>query len=187
MALMFGSQLGLPILFNPDTGLPGIGVFGLMDQGSGNFSGLLPAEPCAWSKVFLGWEAPIEIREGDNIPIAASRASNQNKIYKIPIDSKEYFLLENRHRDFDNDNVAIGSDADGKRIEFTWTGEGVPTIAHNPGIGVITQVDEYDFGLPKFLFYQGELLVVEAGIHIWHIDERVIEANFASNRVNVRF
>lgn len=184
MALMFGSQLGLPILFNPDTGLPGIGVFGLMDQGSGNFSGLLPAEPCAWSKIFLGWESPIEIREGDNIPIAASRASNQNKIYKIPIDSKEYFLLENRHRDFDNDNVAIGNDADGKRIEFTWTGEGVPTIAHNPGIGVITQVDEYDFGLPKFLFYQGELLVVEAGIHIWHIDERVIEANFASNRVN---
>ena len=184
MALMFGSQLGLPILFNPDTGLPGIGVFGLMDQGSGNFSGFLPAEPCAWSKVFLGWESPIEIRAGDNLPIAASRAANQNKIYKIPINSKEYFLLENRHRDFDGDNVAVGRDASGKRIEFTWTAGGAPSIAHEQGIGVITRVDEYDFGLPKFLFYQGELLVVEAGIHIWHIDERVIEANFASNRVN---
>jgi M6 family metalloprotease-like protein len=171
MALMFGHQLGLPNLFDTDTGRPGIGVFGLMDQGSGNFVGLLPAEPCAWSKVFLGWEKPIEIKNGENLPVAASQAANSSKIYKIPIDSKEYFLIENRQRDFGNDGVAVGRDADGNRVEFRWDEQGQRILTEG-AIGVITQVSEYDFGLPG------------SGILIWHVDERVIERNFEANRVN---
>lgn len=178
-ALMFGSQLGLPVLFNTETGLAGIGVFGLMDQGSGNFSGLLPAEPSAWSKIFLGWETPIEIRNGEDLPVAAPHAANQNRIYKIPVDSKEYFLVENRFRDFNDDGVAIGRDADGKRVEFKWTQNG-PEIAFEDQIGVITQVNEYDFGLPTLPSFPRS----GSGILIWHIDERIIEANFATNRVN---
>ncbi|MFQ5825250.1 MAG: T9SS type A sorting domain-containing protein [bacterium] len=171
MAIMFGHQLGLPNLFNTNTGLPGIGVFGLMDQGSGNFSGLLPAEPCAWSKIFLGWEIPIEIKNGENLPVAAPQAANTNQIYKIPIDSKEYFLIENRNRDFNHDDIAVGRDAHGARIEFKWDLQGQRLVAEEV-ISVITQVDEYDFGLPG------------SGILIWHIDESVIEANFVANRVN---
>ena len=51
-AIMMGFQLGLPSLFSAETGASGIGRWGLMDQGSGNFLGLLPAEPSAWEKVF---------------------------------------------------------------------------------------------------------------------------------------
>ncbi len=171
MAIMFGHQLGLPNLFNTDTGRSGIGVFGLMDQGSGNFSGLLPAEPCAWSKLFLGWETAIEIRNGQNLSVAAPQSVNPNKIYKIPINSEEYFLVENRKRDFNDDNVAIGRDASGNRIEFRWDEQGQRLVTNGP-IGVITQVNEYDFGLPG------------SGILIWHIDERIIRANFSPNRVN---
>lgn len=171
MAIMFGNQLGLPVLFNPDTGRSGIGVFGLMDQGSGNFFGLLPAEPCAWSKIFLGWENAIEVRNGESLPVAASLASEKNKIYKIPIDTQEYFLIENRHRDFNDDGMAIGSDANGTRVEYKWDEQGQRILAAQ-AIGVITQVNEYDFGLPG------------SGILIWHIDERVIASNFAENRVN---
>ncbi|MFQ5709255.1 MAG: hypothetical protein ACE5HO_17500, partial [bacterium] len=171
MAVMFGHQLGLPNLFNTDTGLPGIGVFGLMDQGSGNFSGLLPAEPCAWSKVFLGWEVPIEITRGEDFPVAASTAANPSKIYKIPVSNKEYFLIENRQQDFANDNVAIGRDARGTRVEFRSDGQGQRILADGV-VGVITQANEYDFGLPG------------SGILIWHINENVIEANLQNNRVN---
>ncbi|RMD90607.1 MAG: hypothetical protein D6813_08915, partial [Calditrichaeota bacterium] len=171
MAIMFGHQLGLPNLFNTDTGLPGIGVFGLMDQGSGNFFGFLPAEPCAWSKIFLGWETPIVISNGENLPVGASQTANPNKIYKIPIDSKEYFLIENRHRDFGNDSLAVGKDASGNRVEFRWDSRG-QRILFETDPQVITQVSEYDFGLPG------------SGILIWHIDDRVIEANFDDNRVN---
>lgn len=170
-AIMFGHQLGLPNLFNTDSGRSGIGVFGLMDQGSGNFVGLLPAEPCAWSKIFLGWETPIEIRRGENLAVAAPRAPASSKIYKIPISSSEYFLIENRNRDANNDNVAIGRDANGVRVEFHWDQQGQRLIAEAP-LGVITQVNEYDFGLPG------------SGMLIWHIDEAVIREAFAENRVN---
>jgi len=170
-AIMFGHQLGLPNLFNTDNGRSGIGVFGLMDQGSGNFFGLLPAEPCAWSKVFLGWETPIEIRNGANLLVATTRSQTSQKIYKIPINSREYFLIENRNRDASNDNVAIGRDANGTRVEFRWDAQGQRLVAEVP-VGVITQVNEYDFGLPG------------SGILIWHIDESVIAERFAENRVN---
>lgn len=183
MTIMFGNQLGLPLLFNPDTGRSGIGVFGLMDQGSGNFLGLLPAEPCAWSKIFLGWETPIEISNGADLPISAPRSGNQNKIYKIPINEKEYFLLENRNRDINNDGIAVGRDAAGTRVEFVWDEQGQRLLTESP-VGVITRVDEYDFGLPIRFDETGRNVLPGPGILIWHIDERVIEANFASNRVN---
>jgi M6 family metalloprotease-like protein len=170
IALMFGHQLGLPNLFNTDNGRAGIGVFGLMDQGSGNFSGLLPAEPCAWSKVFLGWETPIEIRTGNNLQVASPNSLIPQKIYKIPINSNEYFLIENRDRDASADNVAIGRDATGTRVELRWDDLGQRWLPER--IDVLTQVNEYDFGLPG------------SGILIWHIDEAVIAERFAENRVN---
>ncbi len=170
MAIMMGNQLGAPILFSPDTGLPGIGIFGLMDQGSGNFFGLLPAEPSAWTKIFLGWEIPIEITDGSDLRVAAARADNPDKIYKIPINSHEYFLLENRDRDLNKDGIAVAATGDGARVEFRWDENGQQVLLEQPG--VVTRVSDYDFGIPG------------SGILIWHIDERIIAANLESNRVN---
>ncbi len=181
-ALMFGHQLGLPNLFNTDNGAAGIGYWGLMDQGSNNFIGLLPAQPEAWSKVFLGWETPIIITARDTtVSIAAALHANPDKIYKIPITDSEYFLLENRHRDVSGDRVAIGRDSNGNRIEF----HDFPRqeIFFGGQSGVITQVDEYDFGLP-FAVDKNNRVVPGSGILIWHIDEEVIRQNYASNRVN---
>lgn len=175
MAIMFGNQLGLPILFNPDNGRAGVGVFGLMDQGSGNFSGLLPAQPNAWEKVFLGWETPVEIRSPGEYRVAISQTANPDKIYKIPINANEYFLLENRNRDLFGDGVAIGRDLNGERIEFYWDEQGQSVRFDTTKVrmlSVITEVNEYDFGLPG------------SGILIWHIDEAVINAKIADNRVN---
>lgn len=168
-ALMVGNQLGLPSLFDTDTGRPGIGRFGLMDQGSGNFYGNIPAQPCAWSKLWLGWEHPITVSAGKNLPVAASLATHPNKIYKIPINAKEYFLLENRQQHvLQKRNIAVGYDENGTRIEFYEDGTYSPTH----GIGVIVSIDEYDYGLPG------------SGILIWHIDESVIAEKYAENRVN---
>lgn len=173
MTFMFGSQLGLPLLLDTDTGLSGVGVFGMMDQGSGNFSGMLPAEPGAWEKVFLGWETPIEITTGTDLEIAVSKAKSDNKIYKVPINSQEYFLVENRTRDFHGDDIAVGFDAEGNRFEFKWdTEQSVNWQPNLDKLNVITRVDEYDFGLPG------------SGILIWHIDETVILENIGANRVN---
>ena len=170
-AIMFGHQLGLPNLFDTDSGRPGIGRFGLMDQGSGSYSGLIPVYPCAWSKIFLGWEEPIVITSGQKVPVAASLTKNPHKIYKIPINAREYFLIENRQRAvLKARSIAVGHDEYGTRIEFNDEGEINPS-ANN--LGVIVEIDEYDFGLPG------------SGIVIWHIDESVIEQRYAENRVNV--
>jgi M6 family metalloprotease-like protein len=170
--IMFGHQLGLPNLYDSDTGHPGIGRFGIMDQGSGSFSGLLPVHPCAWSKIFLGWEEPVTITSGEQFPVAASLATDPNKIYKIPVNAKEYFLIENRQKNvLKNRDVAIGYDENGVRIEFNDNGE-INLPAGQNKIGVIVEVDEYDFGLPG------------SGILIWHIDENIIEQHYQENRVN---
>jgi M6 family metalloprotease-like protein len=185
-ALMFGHQIGLPNLFNTDSGQPGIGYFGLMDQGSNNFQGLLPAQPEAWSKIFLGWEKPIVVTQGENLEIAAALHANPKKIYKIPITDSEYFLLENRQRDINGDGIAFGRDANGACIHFNEDGF---RLSPNPNctpverLGVITQVDEYDFGLP-YAVDENNRVLPACGILIWHIDEEVIRKNYASNRVN---
>jgi len=185
-ALMFGHQIGLPNLFNTDNGTAGIGYWGLMDQGSNNYQGLLPAPPEAWSKIFLGWEKPIVVTQGDNLEIAAALHENPNKIYKIPITESEYFLLENRQRDINGDGIAFGRDVNGACIHFNEDGF---RLSPNPNctpverLGVITQVDEYDFGLP-YAIDENNRLVPGCGILIWHIDEDIIRRNYASNRVN---
>ena len=166
-AVMFGFQIGLPALWDTETGRSGIGRWGLMDQGSGNYNGLIPAAPCAWSRVFMGWETPVEIRRGLGIEVACSKAKHSSRVYRVPITESEYFLVENRMHDADSDGVTKGRDSAGNEIVFGPDG----TLTPAPG-GVIVEVEEYDYGLPG------------SGILIWHVDEKVIEERFASNRIN---
>lgn len=167
MTLLMGSQIGMPSLFNTETGRAGIGRWGLMDQGSFNYNGLIPAHPCAWTKVYMGWDTPVEIQNIDKIEIG-SFSTHAEHIIKIPISSNEYFLLENRQRDPNGDRLTFGRDEHGNRAQFDSTF----SINVESGLGVITQVDEYDFALPG------------SGILIWHIDDRVIEKNLTLNTIN---
>ena len=126
MAKLFGHQLGLPNLYSSEDGSSGIGTWGLMDQGSGNELGLIPAVPCAWSRVFLGWEQPIVVRQQLDVAIDALMADGAGpRVVKVPINADEYFLLENRQRDLFADGAVAIEDG-----------------------GVIIEIDEYDWGLP---------------------------------------
>ena len=172
-AILFGSQIGLPNLFNTEDGRAGIGVWGLMDQGSGNFQGLIPAQPCAWSKIFMRWAKPITLFQNqDSVEVAATLAENPHKIYKIPINSNEYFLIENRQRFVQkSQEMAIGRDEKGARIELFTDGT-IDDNDPNTFFGTIVSIDEYDFGLPG------------SGILIWHIDENIIREKYAENKIN---
>lgn len=171
--LLLGNQLGMPSLFNTETGKSGIGAWGLMDAGASNYFGLIPAQPTAWSKVFMGWEEAILLEPGTN-QIAVSLAEKKSKIYKIPINAQEYFLIENRSSNYDNDDVNFGSDQFGHPLEFDRTGRFTAQIDTTAGerLGVITSIDEYDFAIPG------------SGILVWHIDNRIIEEKYDSNQVN---
>ncbi|MFH1450347.1 MAG: M6 family metalloprotease domain-containing protein [archaeon] len=84
-----GHELGLPELYDSDKSSDGIGLWGLMGL-QDNLD--MPAGLSAWSRVFLGWEEPVEIKRSGSYTFPIG------KIYKIPITNTEYFLLENRHK-----------------------------------------------------------------------------------------
>ncbi len=119
------SYLGLPDLFDTNTGLSAIGRFGLMDgQAIFSFSGLFPPEPSAWEKIFLGWIQPVTVAPGNyNVNLTALRASTAGDtvILKVPINSSEYFLVENRQRDANNNGAILTINSAGQTITKTFT------------------------------------------------------------------
>lgn len=187
-----GSHLGLPDLFNIETGEPAIGRFGLMD-GAGFFSynGLLPPEPSAWEKIFLGWETPFEIttETAGDILLPASSLNEPNSIAKYELSSSEYFLIENRHRDPENDGVTITTrKSDGTEVQQVFTNEDEDFVFQLAGFdtlleaGTIIDVDNFDWSLPGGLDIgldekegTDDDRFLNGGILIWHIDEAIIK------------
>ena len=162
-ALLFGSFLGLPSLWDTDSGNPGIGKWGLMDQGSNNMSGSVPAFPSAYTRLSMGWDRPKFINSGKNLPVAIAGSDSGTHIYTIRIDSREYFLLENRSRNTFSD---LGLDM------LIVAGDTAFVKYDSEKSGVIVSVANYDAGLPG------------SGMLIWHIDSDIIDANRASNTIN---
>ncbi|RKZ02499.1 hypothetical protein DRQ21_08460 [Candidatus Fermentibacteria bacterium] len=93
----FGHQLGLPDLYNTYTGAVGIGGWGLMGYGQWLMNGFWPAAPSAWSRAAMNWIDPAEAVPGEYV------SERMGTVYRIPLNSTEYLLLENRQRDPDGD------------------------------------------------------------------------------------
>ena len=163
-ALMVGFAEGLPPLWDTETGESGIGVFGLMDQGSNNGRGIIPSPPDAWTRIQAGWTIPFTVTPSSEVLLPAR--STQDSIIKVQIDDDEYFLIENRNNWF-RDNVNIDSvryaiydntDDYPDYVEVLFDSIDIEFDEN----GVVTSVSSYDLGLPA------------SGLLIWHIDESVI-------------
>jgi M6 family metalloprotease-like protein len=62
LASTVASYLGLPDLFDTNTGMSAIGRFGLMDgQSIFAYNGAFPPELSPWEKIRLGWVTPVEL------------------------------------------------------------------------------------------------------------------------------
>ncbi|RMI25818.1 MAG: hypothetical protein D6681_01280, partial [Calditrichaeota bacterium] len=173
-----GSHLRFLDLFDPDDGRSGVGRFALMDAGLFNGDGLLPALPMAWTRILAGWETPETIYQAqqDQFTIPHVLSGQSPRVYRVPINEKEYFLLENRYPG----EVSLDS------LQFVMSqGRSTPAtmkevlLTHFPGeahfsdsTGVLLDIDNPDRGLPG------------GGVLIWHVDENVIEAGRAENRIN---
>jgi hypothetical protein len=181
------SYLGLPDLFDTNTGLSAIGRFGLMDgQAIFSYSGLFPPEPSAWEKIYLGWAQPVTVSPGNyNINLTTNKkaAIGDTVILKVPINSSEYFLVENRQRDADSNGAILTIRSAGQTITKTFKQDasGFYSFAVDSVYGVVTDVDEFDWSLPGQLddtsYYRG-------GILVWHIDDNVINAKIADDKIN---
>lgn len=192
-----GSHIGLPDLFNTQTGESGIGRFGLMDgAGIFAFNGLFPPELSAWEKIRLGWEQPFEIEYDQQTAIdlpAATLRPNEG-IGKVSISNDEYFLIENRHRDVNNSGVTLTfRQSDGSIHNQTFTNSDTSFVFQQSGFtedltaGVLIDVDNLDFALPggpgEFLsdIIDGESnRQLNGGMLIWHIDESVIRTQLSA-------
>lgn len=172
------SHLGLPDLFDTETGLSAIGRFGLMDgQSIFAYNGVFPPEPSAWEKIYLGWAESVEAKiENFNVSLATKLAAgiSDTVILKVPINLSEYYLIENRQRDANNDGSKITLKSNGSILtrEFAKDTTGFYSYDIDSLEGVILDVDEFDWALPG------------NGIVIWHIDENVIKEKLAENKIN---
>jgi immune inhibitor A peptidase M6 len=96
----FGHLLGLPELYAPG-GLPqeGIGVWGLMGQGTWLRRGERPPHLCAWSKLRLGW-VDVQTIDQPTRGVELPAVERVPRVVKIPASrrAEEYYLLENRAR-----------------------------------------------------------------------------------------
>ena len=174
-ALMVGFAIGLPPLWNVESGESRVGVFGLMDQGSNNGRGLIPAPPTAWSRIYAGWEAPVEPDFNSEMHLPLRDDGN---IIKIPITDQEYYLIENRSNhvrpgvSIDSIRYLIGSmsnsDTYPSYSEILQDSSGIEKDIN----GVIVSVPNYDIGLPA------------SGLLIWHIDDVIISSSIDGYGIN---
>ena len=73
---MIGFAIGLPPLWDIESGESRIGVFGLMDQGSNNGRGVIPSPPDPWTRIYAGWEKPNIINGNSQISLARRSIDN---------------------------------------------------------------------------------------------------------------
>jgi hypothetical protein len=198
LTAQIGSHLGLPDLFNTETGESGIGQFGLMDgAGIFAFNGLFPPELSAWEKLRLGWADAVRIDYTTEAPlnVPAAVLREENPFYKIAISSGEYFLVENRHRDPDGSGVSLTiRRPDGSEVVRTFTNRDTQFVNREPGFdrllesGVVVDVSNFDFALPGGLDNSNPDLdspvELNGGILIWHIDESIIREKESENAIN---
>ncbi len=165
LALLMGYALGFPPLFDTVEGEAGVGLFGLMDLGSNNGRGLIPAPPTAWTRVHQRWEQPLELSGPEAL---TARHLEGGRIGRITLSRYEYLLVENRVNWI---GAEAGVDLDSLLYRNLYEVDGDLRLPHyfdylvdSVGVdtatsGVITSVANYDIGLPG------------SGLLIWHIDE----------------
>ena len=145
LALMLGFHLGLPPLYNAETGRSLVGGFALMDQGSNNFHGIVPAYPDAFSRIRAGWTVATTAHIGDDVSLAVA-----DPPVRVSISDSEYYLIENRQR-----NLVAPPDMTEWIDSLSY--DTVSVLLSDRG--VVLDVDEQHAGLPG------------NGLYIWHIDE----------------
>jgi len=121
----------------------------------------LPVYPCAWSRAYLGFVEPIEIRSQGNVMLfAAEMLKDQLQLIKIPISPEEYFFIENRQVDLDGDHFS------GLRADSA------TNVVLGPVDWERNYNREYDWLLPG------------SGILIWHVDEEVAYWDYDGDGLN---
>jgi M6 family metalloprotease-like protein len=182
-------QLGIPDLFSTSSGISAIGAFCIMDfAGYSAGQGFIPPYPSAWVRAFMGWDKPYTAGAGGAYSVKAltsvidregSRQAigDDTTILLIPLNSNEYYLVENRQRNLTGDKSAFNYDKGSGAVIESYPynvniGANVKQFSSSGESRVIVEAKNNDVSLPA------------SGVLVWHIDERVIRQRLAYNIVN---
>jgi len=189
-----GLRLGMLTLvdFTP-SGRPdsqGIGTMGLMGYGLFVAAGWNPPHPCAFNKVFMGWQQPVVVKP-DAGPVAltpAERTGEPGAAARVDIGPQEYWLLEYRLQDPDGNRFwSFGDDLNGNgRRDFVDASEadGIP----RPGAKFDPATDtrewltgaEWDHYMTENGATIPGLGGGGSGVYVWHVNEAVIAEAYAA-------
>jgi hypothetical protein len=201
-------QMGMPDMFDVVKGISQLGFFDLMDfAGYNTLNGFLPVYPSAWVRAYMGWDVPVTARAGNGAfseyklwsPTAPSAPGRATTV-KVPINDREYFLVENRQRAAADSTVTLYyntqinsqdlefSKADSVVVPFSFIDSLFLDSIPDPKLpnskprklivndrkpkGVITGASSYDLGLPS------------SGLLVWHVNEWFISQFLREGAVN---
>lgn len=202
-------QMGMPDLFDVVKGISSVGSFDVMDfAGYNTMQGFLPIMPSAWVRTFMGWDEPRVARPGDagnntyseyRIHAADQPGPGRTRTLKVPINEREYLLIENRQRAGRDTAVTVWFSKPASITDYRFTVDSSVTVPYafidslfldslctgggsNPCAtktpnpkrpeGIITRASHYDMGLPG------------NGLLVWHVNEWFMELILPSGAVN---
>jgi len=203
-AFLLGYGLDLDPLFLSD-GTTGVGKFGLMDYGSNNGRGVIPAPPNPWTRIKIAEKYSTSndlvsiITEPGTYTLEPRNVAD--KIYRINISESEYYLIENRSNhiidEFDLEFLQFvyggtcGDDIDLNNM----TDDDIDSI--NECMKNSTSLDRLDYfnllnKLDVFTLEDSVVVNVDnydyglpgSGLLIWHVDESRFFENFNCQSIN---
>lgn len=177
LAHEFGHQLGLYDLYDTRGYTMGMGGWALMGTGNWNMSGLVPPHHAGYN-AYTGYNAnpngnysnwiyfnqTLEINadtEDVHLKYLGANEDSSYKLVKIPINEKEYYIIENRNAYISPDTLTDNPDSNGFRV---WKD------------GILVSVNDYDVSLP--------LDLNAGGLAIYHIDQTIVDADSGMNEIN---
>ncbi len=199
-------QMGMPDLFDVVKGISQVGTFDVMDfAGYNTMQGFLPIFPSAWVRTFMGWDEPVVARPGTgaftDYPIHAADqpGPGRTRTVKIPLNDREYLLVENRQRAAGSDLVTVFFSEPSGPTDWAFSVDTSVTVSYDfldslfldslctqhsgsrctqwePNDkrprGIITGASHYDVGLPG------------NGLLVWHVNDWFIESFLPFGAVN---
>lgn len=191
-------QIGMPDTWDRGTGFTQLGYYDMMDVGHLSMLGHVPNFPSAWLRIYMGWDDAITASPNDKgifeSKLWAPQLVGQNHIVKVPLNSKEYLLIENRQKTIgdsltvwfsypqnkddvqflDSGSIAIHVSAiDSLLLDSICATNKKCVVNPKKPKGIITKMSSYEAGLPG------------SGLVVWHVNEWFIEEAIRYGAVNV--
>ncbi|MEJ5306957.1 MAG: hypothetical protein WHT27_01490 [candidate division WOR-3 bacterium] len=173
----FAHQLGIFDMYDTSNRRMGMGGWNLQGTGNWNLAGLVPPHQGGYNSVsrfntkpnndYSNWiyfnqtKTIYKDTTGLRIKYLGSDEDTSIKFYKIPLNSHEYFLIENRFAYSSKDTLSNTPDSNGFRV---WKD------------GVLVKINDYDISLP--------CPIDSGGLAIYHIDETIIANDSGYNMIN---